>query len=136
MSSQTQSSQIQVKTSLGEVTIELVKVEKRYNIKPEDILNKVKEYMFDGENVHLYLHNTWGSCREWKSIVLNSDGSYIQDGEWINKSSRKNVHKYKVMNLKGFLEKYRGKELIIYVYESPSCNASKEFSFRVVVRIL
>jgi hypothetical protein len=33
-----------------------------------------------------------------------------------------------------FLEKYRGKELLMYVYESPSC--SKKFSFRAVVRVL
>jgi hypothetical protein len=40
------------------------------------------------------------------------------------------------MKLEEFLDKYRGKELIIYVHESPSCNKSKEFSFRAVVRIL
>ena len=142
MASQTQTqipNQIQVKTPLGEITVELVKIEKRYNIDTEDILKQVKAYLFsydDKSKIVLYKHDTWGSCREWKSIVLNSDGSYIQEGEWINNSSRKNAHKYKVMDLQMFLEKYRGKELVMYVHESPSCNASKELSFRAVVRIL
>jgi hypothetical protein len=129
--------QVQVKTPLGEITIELVKVEKRYNIKPEDILNQVKAYLFsyDKNKITLYRHDTWGSCREWKSILMVND-NYIPDGEWVNNSSRKNAHKYKVMDLQMFLEKYRGKELIMYVHESPSCNSSKEFSFRAVVRII
>jgi len=137
---QAQSIQIQVKTQLGDITVELVKVEKRYNIKPEDIINQIKKYMFTSDNgikrVLLYSHDTWGSCREWKSVLLNPDGSYINGGEWIDNSSRKNAHKYKVMDLREFLEKYRGKELIIYVHESPSCNKAREFSFRAVVRVL
>jgi myo-inositol-1-phosphate synthase len=136
---QSQTIKVPVKTSYGEITVEVVKIEKRYNIKPEEIPSQVKKYLFSSEDgvkkVLLYSHDTWGSCREWKSIVLNSDGSYIDDGEWINQSSRKNAHKYKVMKLEEFLEKYRGKELIIYVHESPSCNKSREFSFRAVVRI-
>jgi myo-inositol-1-phosphate synthase len=136
---QSQTIKVPVKTSYGEITVEVVKIEKRYNIKPEEIPSQVKKYLFSSEDgvkkVLLYSHDTWGSCREWKSIVLNSDGSYIDDGEWINQSSSKNAHKYKVMKLEEFLEKYRGKELIIYVHESPSCNKSKEFSFRAVVRI-
>ena len=131
--------QIKDNTPYGELTIEIVKIEKRFNIKPEEILNQVKKYLFasyDGvKKVLLYSHETWGSCREWKSILLNSDGSYINEGEWVDQSSRKNAHKYKVMKLEEFLEKYRGKELIIYVHESPSCNKSREFSFRAVVRI-
>jgi hypothetical protein len=137
---QAQSNQVQVKTQLGDITIEIVKIEKRYNIKPEDIPSQVKKYLFTSDNgvkkVLLYSHDTWGSCREWKSILLNTDGSYIQDGEWIDNSSHKNAHKYKVMKLEEFLEKYRGKELVIYVHESPSCNKSREFSFRAVVRII
>jgi hypothetical protein len=133
---QTQSNQVKV----GDITVEIVKIEKRYNIKPDEILNQVKKYLFasdDGvKKVLLYSHDTWGSCREWKSILLNTDGSYIQDGEWIDNSSRKNAHKYKVMDLQQFLEKYRGKELVMYVHESPSCNKSREFSFRAVVRII
>jgi hypothetical protein len=141
MSSQTQS-QTQtpsIKIEQGEITIEIVKIEKRFNIKPEEIPIQVKKYLFaldDGvKKVLLYSHETWGSCREWKSILLNPDGSYINDGEWVDNSSRKNAHKYKVMKLEEFLEKYRGKELVIYVHESPSCNKSKEFSFRAVVRV-
>ena len=124
----------------SDITIEIVKIEKRYNIKPEEILSQVKKYLFtsvDGvKKFLLYSHDTWGSCREWKSILLNPDGSYINSGEWIDNSSRKNAHKYKVMDLQEFLEKYRGKELVMYVHESPSCNKSREFSFRVVVRII
>jgi hypothetical protein len=137
---QAQNHQIKVETEYGEVAIEIVKIEKRYNIKPEDILSEVKKYLFASEDgvkkILLYSHDTWGSCREWKSILLNSDGSYIQDGEWVDKSSRKNAHKYKVMELKEFLDKYRGKDLVMYVYESPSCNKAREFSFRAMVRIL
>ena len=136
---QTQTQTLKVDVNGTTITIELVRIEKRYNIKPEEIPSQVKKYLFASEDgvkkVLLYSHDTWGSCREWKSIVLNSDGSYIDDGEWINQSSRKNAHKYKVMKLEEFLEKYRGKELIIYVHESPSCNKSREFSFRAVVRI-
>jgi hypothetical protein len=142
MSSQTQS-QTQtpsIKIEQGEITIEILKIEKRYNIRPEEIPSQVKKYLFASENgvkkVLLYSHDTWGSCREWKSILLNTDGSYIQDGEWIDNSSRKNAHKYKAMDLQQFLEKYRGKELVMFVHESPSCNKSKEFSFRAVVRII
>ena len=137
---QSQSNQVQVKTQLGDITIEIVRVEKRYNIKPEEIPSQVKKYLFASDNgvkkVLLYSHDTWGSCREWKSIVLNSDGSYLPEGEWIDSSSRKNVHKYKAMDLQQFLEKYRGKELVVYIHESPSCNKSREFSFRAVVRVL
>jgi len=132
---QTKSNQVQV----GDITIEIVKIEKRYNIKPEEIPSQVKKYLFasyDGvKKVVLYSHDTWGSCREWKSILLNSDGSYIDDGEWVDNSSHKNAHKYKIMDMQMFLEKYRGKELVMYVHESPSCNKSKEFSFRAVVRV-
>ncbi|MCC6056346.1 MAG: hypothetical protein LM583_06695 [Desulfurococcaceae archaeon] len=141
MQTQTQAqipNQIKVNTPLGEITVELVKIEKRYNINAEDILKQVKAYLFsydDKSRIVLYKHDTWGSCREWKSILLNADGSYISDGEWVDQSSRKNAHKYKIMDLNEFLEKYRGKELIMYVHESPSCNPSKEFSFRVVVKI-
>jgi len=136
------SSQVQtqtVKTQVGDITIEIVKIEKRYNIKPEEIPSQVKKYLLASDNgvekVLLYSHDTWGSCREWKSILLNPDGSYINGGEWVDQSSRKNAHKYKVMDLNEFLEKYRGKELVMYVHESPSCNKSKEFSFRAVVRV-
>jgi hypothetical protein len=136
---QTQSQTLKVDVNGTTITIELVRIEKRYNIKPEEIPSQVKKYLFASDNgvkkVLLYSHDTWGSCREWKSILLNSDGSYIPEGEWINNSSRKNAHKYKIMDLNEFLEKYRGKELVIYVSESPSCNKSKEFSFKVVVKI-
>ena len=133
---QIQSNQVQVK--IGDITIEIVKIEKRYNIKPEEIPSQVKNYLFANgtEKVLLYRHDTWGSCREWKSILLHPDGSYINGGEWVDNSSRKNAHKYKVMDLQEFLEKYRGKELVMYVHESPSCNKSREFSFRVVVKII
>jgi virulence-associated protein VagC len=141
MSSQVQTQAIQVPNQIqvNGITIEIIKIEKRYNIKPEEIPSQVKKYLFASEDgvkkVLLYSHDTWGSCREWKSIILNTDGSYIQDGEWVDNSSHKNAHKYKVMKLEEFLEKYRGKELVMYVHESPSCNKSKEFSFRAVVRV-
>jgi hypothetical protein len=88
------------------------------------------------EYVVLYRYDEWGSCREWKSIVMNIDGSYIPDGEWIDRSSRNNAHKYKVMLLSEFIEKYANKELVIYVYESPSCNKSKQYSFKAIVKVV
>jgi hypothetical protein len=132
---QDQAQKIEVKTQVGIITIELVNIAKKYNIREDEILAVVKRYLFSDDGlITLYSHSTWGSCREWKHIVLDND-NYINIGEWINNNSYKNVHKYKKADLKEFLERYKGKELVVYVHESPSCNASKEFSFRVVVKI-
>jgi hypothetical protein len=123
------------------IKIDVVKILKRWNISESDIVDKIKEYMFNNERVGngyviLYRHDEWGSCREWKSILLNIDGSYIDAGEWIDMSSSNNAHKYKVMLLSEFIEKYANKELMIYVYESPSCNKAKQFSFKVVFKVV
>jgi hypothetical protein len=67
---------------------------------------------------------------------MNVDGTYIDDGEWDDRGSRKNANKWKVMKLGDFLEKYAGKELIAFLYVSPSCNKSKQFSFRVIFRVV
>jgi hypothetical protein len=136
--SQPQAPQIKFKAEWGEATIEIVKIEKRYNVDPEDIPTQIARYTFFivGRimKVLVYRYDTGGPCRELKSYVLNSDGSYIPEGKWIDNSSRKQIHRYKVMDLQQFLEKYRGKELVVYVRESRSCN--NKSSFRAVVRIL
>jgi hypothetical protein len=120
--------------------IEIVKVLKKWNISESNIVDKIKEYLFANERVKgyvaLYSHDEWGSCREWKHVVMNIDGSYIDDGEWIDMSSSKNEHKYKVMKIGEFLNKYGGRELMIYVYESPSCNKSKQYSFKAVFKVV
>jgi hypothetical protein len=119
------------------VDVEVVRIEKRWNIAssevPEVIAKMLRRY---GDNhVVVYYHTTWGSCRVTKFVVLNVDGSYLPDGEWIDNSSRKNVHKWKVIPVEEFIAKYAGKELLAYCYVSPSCNKSKEFSFRAVFRV-
>jgi hypothetical protein len=133
--------QTQAQTQAQNIKIEVVKILKRWNISESAVADKIKEYMFANERVSkeyvtLYRHDEWGSCREWKSVVMNIDGSYIPDGEWIDKSSSKNEHKYKVMLLSEFIEKYVNRELVIYVYESPSCNKSKQFSFKAIFKVV
>jgi len=123
--------------------VEVVKVLKKWNISEGAIKGVIKYYLMDYNNkyntnkyVSLYSHETWGSCREWKHVVMNEDGSYLEGGEWIDNSSRKNAHKWKIMEVQSFLEKYAGKNLLIYVHESPSCNKSREFSFKAIFRVV
>ena len=118
------------------IEVEIVEILKRWNISESAIKDVIKYYLVDNSKyIILYRHETWGSCREWKHVVMNEDGSYINDGEWIDNSSRKNAHKRKIIDVSKFLEKYGGKNLMIYVYESPSCNKSKEFSFKAIFRV-
>jgi hypothetical protein len=133
--------QTQAQTQTQNIKIEVVKILKRWNISESNIVGEIKAYLFANKRVGkgyvtLYRHDEWGSCREWKSIVMNIDGSYIDAGEWIDMSSNKNAHKYKVMALSEFIEKYANKELMIYVYESPSCNKSNQFSFKAVFKVV
>jgi len=118
--------------------IEIVKIEKKWNIKADEIAGKIKDMILsygDGYAT-LFHHSTWGSCRVTKFLIMNADGTYIDDGEWDDHSSRKNVNKWKIMPLKDFLTKYAGKELSAFLYVSPSCNKSKQFSFRVVFKVV
>jgi hypothetical protein len=118
--------------------IEVVKIEKKWNIANGEIAKKIKDFILSYQKGYavLYNYDTWGSCRVTKFIVMNADGSYLDDGEWIDESSRKNAHKWKVMPLQDFLAKYAGKELLTYCYVSPSCNKSKQYSFRAVFRVV
>jgi hypothetical protein len=120
----------------GGLTVEVVRIEKRWNIASSEIAEVIEKMLRSYGNgyIVLFYHTTWGSCRVTKFVVLNVDGSYL-DGEWIDNSSRKNVHKWKVISIEEFIAKYAGKELLAYCYVSPSCNKSKEFSFRVVFRV-
>ena len=123
------------------VKIEVVKILKRWNISESAIIGEIKAYLFANRRVSkdyvtLYSHDEWGSCREWKHVVALPTGEYIPDGEWIDMSSNKNAHKYKVMALSEFIEKYANRELMIYVYESPSCNKSNQFSFKAVFKVV
>ena len=118
--------------------VEVLEVEKAWNIEEESIPEKIRNLLLaygDGY-VTLYYHDTWGSCRVTKFIVLNRDGSYLNEGKWIDRSSRRNTHRYKIVKEEEFLEKYAGKELVAYAYVSPSCNASRQFSFRAVFRVV
>jgi hypothetical protein len=118
--------------------VEVVRVEKKWNIANGEIAEKIKKSILSYREGYavLYNYDTWGSCRVTKFIVMNADGSYLDDGEWFDESSRKNVHKRKVMPLQDFLAKYAGKELLAYCYVSPSCNKSKQYSFRAVFRVV
>jgi hypothetical protein len=121
----------------GSIIVEVIKVEKRWNIATEDIAEKILGMLRSyGEGYAVLFHyTTWGSCRVTKFLVMNADGSYLDDGEWIDNSSNKNANKWKIMPLQEFLSKYAGKELLAYLYVSPSCNKSKQFSFRVIFRV-
>jgi hypothetical protein len=121
-----------------EFAIEIVKIEKKWNISKEEIAEKIKDMLLSYEDgyVVLYCHTTWGSCRVTKFLIMNADGTYIDEGEWADHSSKKNVKKWKIMPLKDFITKYAGKELSAFLYVSPSCNKSKQFSFRVTFRVI
>ena len=117
--------------------VEVLEVEKAWNVEeemiPTEIMNLLRAYG-DGY-IAVYYHDTWGSCRVTKFIVLNRDGSYL-DGKWMDRSSRRNAHRYKIVKEEEFLKKYAGKELIAYAYVSPSCNSARRFSFRAVFRVV
>jgi len=93
----------------------------KYNIRDKEIVK--------GDEILGYCYETWGSCREIKIVVLES-GNYV-DGRWINNSSNRNAMKYKLTPI----EDIAGKELEVYVRYSPSCNPSKKFSFRAIIKI-
>ncbi|MCC6065171.1 MAG: hypothetical protein LM576_04250 [Thermofilum sp.] len=118
--------------------IEIVKIEKKWNIANSEIAEKIKDMLLSyGEgHVVLFYHRTWGSCRVTKFLIMNADGTYLPDGEWEDHSSKKNANKWKIMPLKDFLTKYAGKELSAFLYVSPSCNKSKQFSFRVIFKVV
>jgi hypothetical protein len=116
------------------IEVEVVDVLKKWNVTKEQIPQLILENIVEGDIIKLYRHDTWGSCREWKAIVLHPDGSYLDDGEWLDNSSHKNAHKKKIMKLSEFLEKYAGKELLVYVNVSPSCNKSRQYSFKAIVK--
>ena len=118
--------------------VEVVKVEKAWNVEEESIPEKIANLLLAYGNgyVTLYYHDTWGSCRVTKFVVLNPDGSYLNEGKWIDRSSRRNTHRYKIVKEEEFLGKHAGKELVAYAYVSPSCNASRQFSFRAVFRVV
>jgi hypothetical protein len=125
-------------TPAGGITVEVIRVVKKWNIATEDIAEKILGMLrsYGNDHITLFYHSTWGSCRVTKFIILNGDGSYLDDGEWIDKSSKKNANKWKIMPLQEFIEKYAGRELLAYLYVSPSCNKSKQYSFRAVFRVV
>jgi len=114
-------------------------VHRVWNINEEEIPRKIAALLRrfrESGYVTLYVHTTWGHCRVTKFIVLSENGNFLDDGKWVDNSSHRNVHKYKVMRREEFLAKYAGKRLVAYAYVSPSCNQAKQFSFRVVFRVV
>jgi len=119
------------------LAIEIMRIEKKWNIEDNAIADAIYKMLksYSQDKVVLYYHSTWGSCRVTKFIVLNSDGTYIDSGDWIDNSSRKNVYKLKIMSINEFIAKFASRELLAYLYVSPSCNTSKQYSFKAVFRI-
>ena len=122
------------------VQVEIIEVLKKWNIDVKGIEQWVRNILsgkvpsVGGGEVDLgkpilYAHDTWGSCRELK-VVVTENGKFI-DGTWIDSSSRRNAHKYKV----GELDTLIGKVVEIYVRYSPSCNKSRQMSFRAKVKV-
>lgn len=118
--------------------LSLVEVLKRWNIKVEDIQSDLEYWLFEkarekgyGGYILTYYHSTWGSCRRWKVVVMipGQDGVEWPQGEWLDESSRKNVHKYKFTRISDI----KGRVLEVYVHVSPSCNPHREYSYRVRV---
>jgi len=122
----------------GGITVEVVRVVKKWNISSEGVADAIAKMLrsYGGSYIVLFHYTTWGSCRVTKFLVMNVDGSYLPDGEWVDNSSNKNANKWKIMLLEEFISKYAGRELLAYCYVSPSCNKSKQFSFRAVFRVV
>jgi len=126
--------------SQTQIQFQIVQVKTKYNTTEEEIKSFIEKWLrgvipaagggerkLDG--VPVYAHDTWGLCRELK-IVATVNGQFI-DGEWIDNSSKKNVHKFKIAKLENLV----GKDVELFVRYSPSCNSSRFEKFRVVVRI-
>ena len=120
--------------------VEIVEILKRWNIDMEEIEKWVQRILsgkipsvgggeIDFGKPILYAHDTWGSCRELK-VVVTENGNFI-DGMWIDSSSRRNDHKYKIADI----DKLVGKVVEIYVRYKPSCNKVRQMSFRAKVKI-
>lgn len=123
--------------AIGGVYLKVKVVERKWNIVSDEIeavLNKViyiaKKYVDDDNIITTYYHETWGSCREWKLLVTDVQGNYLP-GEWIDRSSHRNVRKYKVTKISDLPS-----EVKVYYFESPSCNKSKRFSFLVIADVI
>jgi len=124
--------------SLDVFDLELVEVERAWNIEESEILEKIRRLMAaypDTRYVTTYFRDTWGSCRVTKFILLEENGAYIP-GKWFNRSSRRNVHAYWVTEKNEFVKRYAGKVLVASVFVQPSCNASRRYSFRAKVRVV
>ncbi|MEM1669078.1 MAG: hypothetical protein QXM53_10510 [Thermofilaceae archaeon] len=124
---QTQNPQTQPKLKLKEVIF-------KYNISNKEIENMLSDLIIksveDGTIKALtYMYSTWGSCRKWKLVVTTKNGEYLP-GEWVDRSSRKNPHKYKYTDINDLPN-----EIKIYYFESPSCNPGKRFKFMVLAEV-
>lgn len=131
--SQTHSIQFKIKKIIFKINIPDTEIEKVLN---RVMIKKVLEYspIDDSGRILTYLHRTWGSCREWKLVALkneNENGNEFVDGEWVDRSSSKNVFKYKLTDVEKL-----PKEVTVYYFESPSCNKSKQFRFKVVIEVV
>ena len=126
------------RTPGGSFDLELVEVERAWNIEESEILEKIRRLMAaypDPRYVTTYYRDTWGSCRVTKFILLEENGAYIP-GKWFDRSSRRNVHAYWVIEKSEFAKRYAGKVLVASAFVQPSCNASRRYSFRAKVRVV
>ncbi len=126
---QTQTPKLKVKEVIFKVNISIERIEEVLN---RVMIKKVLEYspIDDSGRILTYLHRTWGSCREWKLLVLKNENEFV-DGEWIDMSSMKNDFKIKLTDVEKL-----PREVTVYYFESPSCNKSKQFRFKVIVEVM
>jgi len=126
---QTQTPKFKIKEIIFKMNISVERIEEVLN---RVMIKKVLEdspIIDDTEKMLTYLHRTWGSCREWKLVTLKNENEFIE-GEWIDKSSMKNTFKMKLTDVEKL-----PKEIIVYYFESPSCNGKKQFRFKVIVEV-
>ncbi|MEM2863357.1 MAG: hypothetical protein QXW20_07605 [Ignisphaera sp.] len=119
------------------VILKLKEIVYRYNISKSEIesmLNDLVLRTVDEDGVEkikalTYKYSTWGSCREWKLVVTTMNGEYLP-GEWFDKSSNRNSHKYKYTEINDLPDVIK-----IFYSESPSCNPGKRFKFMVLAEV-
>ncbi|MFH8120347.1 MAG: hypothetical protein QXS37_06100 [Candidatus Aenigmatarchaeota archaeon] len=130
---QTQLTQTQPKLKIKEIIFKMnipdTEIEK---VLDRVMVKKILEDspIIESPKILTYIHRTWGSCREWKLVSLKNEDEFIE-GEWINKSSMKNTFKMKLTDVEEL-----PKEIIVYYFESPSCNGKKQFKFKVVAEVV
>ncbi|MEM4958719.1 MAG: hypothetical protein QXX12_02465 [Nanopusillaceae archaeon] len=113
------------------VKLKVRQILKKYNIKNDDIENVLNKIIHvENNSIAVFYHHSWGSCREFKFLMTDPNGKYF-DGEWLDRSSNKNVHKFKFTDINNLPQVVK-----VFYYESPSCNVRKKFSFEIIADVI